>query len=80
MLNFIEKRAAAAEDGGRHFQSLPIMQKPETTPMCRHGFDDLSLERIRSQLGGAVIMGLGLAMRGKMTLKPSPPRAAWPPF
>ncbi len=37
--------------------------------MCRHGFDDLSLERIRSQLGGAVIMDLGLAMHGKMTFK-----------
>ena len=48
--------------------------------MCRHGFDDLNLDCIHSQFEGAVIMGLGSATHGKTTFKPSPPRAAWPPF
>ncbi len=41
--------------------------------MCRHGFDDLNLARIHSQWEGAVIIGMGSAMHGKTTFKPSPP-------
>ena len=41
--------------------------------MRRHGFDDLSLERIRSQLEDAVIMGLGSgdARRDELQGRPS---------
>jgi hypothetical protein len=61
-------------------QFSPSMQKPETTPMCRHGFDDLNLARIHSQLEGAVIIGMGSAMHGKTTFKPSPPPSGMAAF